>query len=53
MFDDHLKLFVDMLPPSSQGVIFIGDFTLSSRDGGYASKSEYEIHQRYGELVGE
>jgi hypothetical protein len=44
MFDDHLKWFVDMLPPSWRGTLFVGDFTLSGRDGGYASAPEYEAY---------
>jgi hypothetical protein len=41
MFDYHVKLFVDMLPPTWQGTMFIGDFTLSGRDGGYVNMLHY------------
>jgi hypothetical protein len=42
IFDYHVKLFVDMLPPTWQGTMFIGDFTLSGRDGGYENMLQYE-----------
>jgi len=42
IFDYHVKLFVDMLPPTWQGTMFIGDFTLSGRDGGYVNMLHYE-----------
>ena len=42
IFDYHVKLFVDMLPPTWQGTMFIGDFTLSGRDGGYVNMLHYK-----------
>jgi hypothetical protein len=41
MFDYHVKLFVDMLPPTWQGTMFIDNVTLSGRDGGYVNMLHY------------
>jgi hypothetical protein len=41
MFDYHVKLFVDMLPPTWQGTMFIDNVTLSGWDGGYANMLHY------------
>ena len=41
-FDYHVKFFVDMLPPTWQGTMFIGDPALSGRYGGYVSIPQYE-----------
>ena len=41
-FDYHVKVFVDMLPPTWQGTMFIGDSALSGRNGGYVSLPQYE-----------
>ena len=41
-FNYHVKLFVDMLPPTWQGTMFIGDPALSGRNGGYMSMPQYE-----------
>ena len=41
-FDYHVKFFVDMLPPTWQGTMFIGDPALSGRYGGYVSMPQYE-----------
>jgi hypothetical protein len=44
MFDNHVKLFVDMLPPSWKGTLIFGDSTLSGREGGFLNLSEYEAY---------
>jgi hypothetical protein len=42
MFDYHVKLFVDTLPPTWHGTMLLGDQTLSGQEGGYMSKPQYK-----------
>jgi hypothetical protein len=42
IFDYQVKSFVDMLPPTWHGTMLLGDYTLSGREGGYVSMSQYE-----------
>ncbi|KAL3807583.1 hypothetical protein ACHAXA_000385 [Cyclostephanos tholiformis] len=44
MFDNHVKIFVDMLPPLWQGTLIFGDFTLSGREGGFVNVPQYEAY---------
>lgn len=44
VFDYHVKLFVDMLPPTWHGTLLIGDMTFSAQMGGYVSLPEYETY---------
>jgi len=46
-FNYHVKLFVDMLPPTWQGTMFIGDPALSGRNGGYMSMPQYEEYLKF------
>ncbi len=46
-FDYHVKFFVDMLPPTWQGTMFIGDPALSGRNGGYMSMPQYEEYLKF------
>jgi hypothetical protein len=42
MFDYHVELFMDMLPPMWHGTMLLGDHTLSGREGGYVSTPQYK-----------
>ena len=44
LFEHHVARFVQMLPPTWNGILFLGDFEFSGRGGGLVSTSQYEFY---------